>query len=138
MWMTSGLPLHHKQRYFFERCTVEHAQFFDLHRYVGEIFEYGKAEIVDIENDVGVYGFCNLFVEGCLDVVFKYNGYDDGRCYEQDQYNTKHNQDHAKRFFATVSLNGREYGTGEGRSKKQAEQAAARVAWEVLRDAGAA
>jgi ribonuclease-3 len=46
--------------------------------------------------------------------------------------------DHAKRFFATVSLNGREYGTGEGRSKKQAEQAAARVAWEVLRDAGAA
>jgi ribonuclease-3 len=46
--------------------------------------------------------------------------------------------DHAKRFFATVSLNGRELGMGEGRSKKQAEQAAARVAWEVLRDAGAA
>ena len=46
--------------------------------------------------------------------------------------------DHAKRFFATVSLDGREFGTGEGRSKKQAEQAAARIAWEVLRDAGAA
>lgn len=46
--------------------------------------------------------------------------------------------DHAKRFFATVSLNGTSYGTGEGRSKKQAEQAAARIAWEVLRDAGAA
>lgn len=46
--------------------------------------------------------------------------------------------DHAKRFYATVILNGTEYGTGEGRSKKQAEQAAARLAWEVLRDAGAA
>jgi ribonuclease-3 len=45
--------------------------------------------------------------------------------------------DHAKRFYATVSLKGTEYGAGEGRSKKQAEQAAARVAWEVLRDAGA-
>jgi ribonuclease-3 len=40
--------------------------------------------------------------------------------------------DHAKRFFATVSLEGVEYGAGEGRSKKQAEQAAARVAWEAL------
>jgi ribonuclease-3 len=40
--------------------------------------------------------------------------------------------DHAKRFFATVSFDGRPHGTGEGRSKKQAEQAAARAAWEVL------
>ena len=40
--------------------------------------------------------------------------------------------DHAKRFFATVSLSDVEYGTGEGRSKKQAEQAAARMAWEAL------
>ena len=32
--------------------------------------------------------------------------------------------DHAKRFFATVLLRGEPYGTGEGRSKKQAEQAA--------------
>ena len=40
--------------------------------------------------------------------------------------------DHAKHFFATVSLKGVEYGVGEGRSKKQAEQAAARVAWEAL------
>jgi ribonuclease-3 len=45
--------------------------------------------------------------------------------------------DHAKRFFAAVLLNGTRYGTGEGRSKKQAEQAAAREAWEVLRDARA-
>src|SRR4051812_10890865 len=35
--------------------------------------------------------------------------------------------DHAKRFFASVSLNGRVSGSGEGRSKKQAEQAAARA-----------
>lgn len=40
--------------------------------------------------------------------------------------------DHAKRFFATVSLAGVERGRGEGRSKKQAEQAAARLAWEEL------
>jgi ribonuclease-3 len=40
--------------------------------------------------------------------------------------------DHAKRFFATVLLNGEQHGAGEGRSKKQAEQAAARVAWESL------
>jgi ribonuclease-3 len=41
--------------------------------------------------------------------------------------------DHAKRFTATVVLGGREYGTGEGRSKKEAEQAAARVAVSRLR-----
>jgi ribonuclease-3 len=40
--------------------------------------------------------------------------------------------DHAKRFFATVHIAGHLRGTGEGRSKKQAEQAAARVAWEAL------
>jgi ribonuclease-3 len=38
--------------------------------------------------------------------------------------------DHAKRFFATVLLDGHPYGNGEGGSKKQAEQAAARAAWE--------
>ena len=40
--------------------------------------------------------------------------------------------DHAKRFFATVSLDGERMGVGEGRSKKQAEQAAARQAWLAL------
>jgi ribonuclease-3 len=40
--------------------------------------------------------------------------------------------DHAKRFFATVSIGGVERGRGEGRSKKQAEQAAAKQAWEAL------
>ena len=33
--------------------------------------------------------------------------------------------DHAKRFFATLQLTGIVYGTGEGRSKKEAEQSAA-------------
>jgi len=37
--------------------------------------------------------------------------------------------DHAKRFFATVLLGGSPRGVGEGGSKKQAEQAAARDAW---------
>ncbi len=40
--------------------------------------------------------------------------------------------DHAKRFFATVVVGGMARGTGEGRSKKQAEQGAAREAWEQL------
>jgi ribonuclease III len=40
--------------------------------------------------------------------------------------------DHAKRFYASVSVAGTSYGRGEGRSKKQAEQAAARMAWEAL------
>jgi ribonuclease-3 len=41
--------------------------------------------------------------------------------------------DHAKRFFATVHIGDAVSGDGEGRSKKQAEQAAARSAWERLR-----
>ena len=40
--------------------------------------------------------------------------------------------DHAKKFFATVSVAGIQRGSGEGRSKKQAEQAAAREAWAAL------
>jgi ribonuclease-3 len=40
--------------------------------------------------------------------------------------------DHERRFAAVVSVDGKEWGTGEGRSKKQAEQAAARVALESL------
>ena len=45
--------------------------------------------------------------------------------------------DHAKRFFAAVVIGDRRFGGGEGRSKKQAEQAAARLAWEALRPGGA-
>jgi ribonuclease-3 len=40
--------------------------------------------------------------------------------------------DHAKRFFATVHIGADAAGQGEGRSKKQAEQAAARAAWRRL------
>lgn len=40
--------------------------------------------------------------------------------------------DHDRRFTAVVSVNGTDYGTGEGRSKKQAEQAAAQVAIDAL------
>jgi ribonuclease-3 len=45
--------------------------------------------------------------------------------------------DHAKHFFANVFVSDRLYGEGEGRSKKQAEQAAAWVAWRrLLEEAG--
>jgi ribonuclease-3 len=40
--------------------------------------------------------------------------------------------DHAKRFVATVVLDSRRWEGAEGRSKKQAEQAAAREAWAAL------
>jgi ribonuclease-3 len=40
--------------------------------------------------------------------------------------------DHAKRFDALVRIGGIVRGSGQGRSKKQAEQAAAREAWEYL------
>jgi ribonuclease-3 len=46
--------------------------------------------------------------------------------------------DHAKHFTATVLLRGKPLGTGQGRSKKQAEQAAARMAWGVLAARGGA
>jgi ribonuclease-3 len=41
--------------------------------------------------------------------------------------------DHAKEFEAVVYVRGRAEGIGRGRSKKQAEQAAAKQAWAVLR-----
>ncbi len=40
--------------------------------------------------------------------------------------------DHARRFFATVYLGDRPRGQGQGRSKKEAEQAAARATWDEL------
>jgi ribonuclease III len=46
--------------------------------------------------------------------------------------------DHAKHFFAEVWIDGSVRGRGQGRSKKQAEQAAARDAWQRLRDAAEA
>ncbi|WP_419930368.1 ribonuclease III [Candidatus Poriferisocius sp.] len=44
--------------------------------------------------------------------------------------------DHAKQFLAVVYMNGVERGRGKGRSKKQAEQAAAASSWQSL-DSGA-
>lgn len=41
--------------------------------------------------------------------------------------------DHDRRFAAIVAVDGTEWGSGEGRSKKQAEQAAAEMALERLR-----
>jgi ribonuclease III len=53
------------------------------------------------------------------------------------RYQVRHEgPDHNKRFFATVLLGGEPHGEGEGRSKKAAEQAAARVAWERLHEGG--
>lgn len=46
--------------------------------------------------------------------------------------------DHAKHFAATVLVGGVARGRGEGRSKKQAEQAAARAAWTELAPAAGA
>jgi ribonuclease-3 len=40
--------------------------------------------------------------------------------------------DHQKSFRATVRVNGHVYGTGEGRSKKEAEQQAAETAWNAI------
>ena len=40
--------------------------------------------------------------------------------------------DHDRRFSAVVAVDGVVYGSGDGRSKKQAEQEAARVALEAL------
>jgi len=49
------------------------------------------------------------------------------------RYQVRHEgPDHSKRFFASVFLRDEVYGSGEGRSKKTAEQAAARVAWDRL------
>jgi ribonuclease-3 len=49
------------------------------------------------------------------------------------RYQLRHEgPDHSKRFFASVLLRGEVYGTGEGRSKKAAEQVAAREAWQRL------
>ena len=45
---------------------------------------------------------------------------------------TAEGPDHAKRFTAKVSIGGQGFGVGEGRSKKQAEQTAARMAWNRL------
>ncbi|MDQ1428998.1 MAG: ribonuclease [Acidimicrobiaceae bacterium] len=47
---------------------------------------------------------------------------------------TDEGPDHAKMFDAVVMVRGAVKGGGQGRSKKQAEQAAARVAWQQVTD----
>ena len=55
------------------------------------------------------------------------------RCFDQLPVYlvTDDGPDHAKEFHAVVHVQGRPQGRGWGRSKKQAEQAAARAAWET-------
>ncbi|GGV02603.1 ribonuclease 3 [Actinomadura cremea] len=45
--------------------------------------------------------------------------------------------DHQKTFRASVRVGGETYGSGEGRSKKEAEQHAAEAAWNAIRDLAA-
>lgn len=45
---------------------------------------------------------------------------------------TENGPDHEKTFYATVVINGRDLGHGEGRSKKSAEQIAAEIACDTL------
>jgi ribonuclease III len=45
--------------------------------------------------------------------------------------------DHQKSFRAVVAVGGVEYGRGEGRSKKEAEQQAAEAAWTTIRERSA-
>jgi ribonuclease-3 len=45
--------------------------------------------------------------------------------------------DHEKTFRASVGVGGVEYGRGEGRSKKEAEQQAAEAAWTAIRERSA-
>jgi ribonuclease-3 len=56
------------------------------------------------------------------------------RCFDEPPAYTVRDEgpDHDKRFFASVRLDGAVRGEGEGRSKKQAEQAAAKAAWERI------
>ena len=46
---------------------------------------------------------------------------------------TESGPDHQKSFRAVVRVGGRVYGSGEGRSRKEAEQQAAEVAWQAIR-----
>jgi len=42
--------------------------------------------------------------------------------------------DHEKTFIAAARVAGEDYGTGSGRSKKEAEQKAAQNAWHSIRE----
>ncbi len=51
---------------------------------------------------------------------------------------TESGPDHEKSFQATAVVRGRAWGSGEGRSKKEAEQRAAEIAWQAIHDESAA
>lgn len=72
---------------------------------------------------------------GASDVKSRLQEWAEARGYGTPAYETTATgPGHERRFTATVAINGRVLGQGEGPSKKAAELAAARVAWE-LRDA---
>ncbi|GAB2615912.1 ribonuclease III [Streptomyces capparidis] len=48
---------------------------------------------------------------------------------------TEEGPDHEKTFTATARVGGTDYGSGTGRSKKEAEQKAAQTAWHAIREA---
>ncbi|MFW5642813.1 MAG: ribonuclease III [Alkalispirochaeta sp.] len=56
------------------------------------------------------------------------------RTYPQYVLVRKTGPDHDKTFWIEVEVEGKRYGPGEGKNKKEAEQAAAHAAWSVLAD----
>lgn len=54
------------------------------------------------------------------------------RTYPQYNLVKKTGPDHDKTFWIEVVVDGTRYGPGEGKNKKEAEQAAARTAWEAI------
>lgn len=56
------------------------------------------------------------------------------RTYPQYNLVKKTGPDHDKTFWIEVVVDGRSYGPGSGKNKKEAEQVAARAAWEALAD----
>jgi ribonuclease-3 len=57
-------------------------------------------------------------------------------CYPEYHLVKHTGPEHDRIFWTEVRVNGRSYGPGSGRSKKNAEQEAARLAWEDLSSAG--
>lgn len=72
--------------------------------------------------------------EGSKDYKTRLQEYAARRWSLAPEYVTKaYGPEHAKQFTATVEVGSKVTGAGHGRSKKQAEQAAARAAWHVLK-----
>ncbi len=56
------------------------------------------------------------------------------KTYPRYKVDRKTGPDHDKTFWVLVEVEGKSYGPGEGKNKKEAEQAAARIAYEDLQD----